>query len=244
MFDRYALAARVTPAIIVLLPVIVAVALWTGGDWPKTLIAVVSWGGLSYFAGQIARDQGTRRERELWALWHGRPTTRFLRHADSTIPKPAQRRYHAKLRELVPGVTMPTVNDEKESPAAADETYESCVMYLLEQTRDAKRFSLLLSENIAYGFRRNLWGMKAAAIVILVLSIAASAAKLLFYDLSEPIRQIVVLDIVAILFLALLFAVWVVRVSPNWIMKAADAYAVRLLSCCDVLEPQSSAPRA
>jgi len=112
-------------------------------------------------------------------------------------------------------------------------------MYLLEQTRDSKRFSLLLGENIAYGFRRNLWGMKAAAIVILVVSIAASAAKLLFYDLSEPIRQqIVVIDLATILFLALLFAVWVVRVSPNWVMEAADAYAVRLLSCCDVLDPQ------
>ena len=235
MFDRYALTARVTPAAIVLLPLIVAVSVWVGGVWPqKILFAGVFWMGLAFLAGQIARDEGKRCELKLWREWGGRPTTRLLRHADPTLPYPVRQRYHEKLVTLVPATTFPTSEEERTAPQAADEVYESCVVALLERTRDAKQFPLVLAENIAYGFRRNLFGMKPAAIILAIIGIVAVAAKL-FMDIRAAAFEPIAVDATALVLLSLLLAIWIARISSTWVKAAADAYAIRLLSSCEVL---------
>lgn len=235
MFDRYALTARVTPAAIVLLPLVVAVSVWVGGAWPqKILFAGAFWMGLAFLAGQIARDEGKRREAKLWQAWGGRPTTRLLRHSDPTLPQPVRQRYHTRLATLVPSITLPTADEERTAPRAADEVYESCVIVLLERTRDPKQFPLVLTENIAYGFRRNLFGMKPAAIILAIIGIVAVAAKL-FMDIRAAAIEPIAVDASALFLLSLLLAIWIARVSSTWVKAAADTYAVRLLSSCDVL---------
>lgn len=235
MFDRYALTARVTPAAIVLLPVIVAVSVWVGGAWPqKILFASAFWMGLAFLAGQIARDEGKRCEVKLWREWGGRPTTRLLRHSDRTLPEPVRQRYHTKLVALVPATTFPTSEEERTAPRAADDVYESCVVALLERTRDPKQFPLVLTENIAYGFRRNLFAMKPAAIVLEITGIVAVAAKVAM-DIRAAAGELIPLDAAALFLLSLLLAIWIARVSSTWVKAAADAYAVRLLSSCEVL---------
>jgi len=235
MFDRYALTARVTPAAIVLLPLVVAVSVWVGGAWPqKILFAGAFWMGLAFLAGQIARDEGKRREAKLWQAWGGRPTTRLLRHSDPTLPQPVRQRYHTRLATLVPSITLPTADEERNAPRAADEVYESCVIVLLERTRDPKQFPLVLTENIGYGFRRNLYGMKPAAVVLTIVGIVAVTAKLLM-DIPAAGNELVAVDASALFLLSLLLAIWVARISSAWVKAAADAYAVRLLSSCDVL---------
>ena len=234
--DRYALTARVTPAAIVLLPLIVAISVWAGGSWPlKIVVGTICWTALAFLASQIARDEGKRREPTLWQSWGGRPTTRLLRHSDRTLPRPVQRRYHEKLGTLVPNVMLPTEEEEGSAPATADAMYESCVIFLLERTRDTKAFALLFSENIAYGFRRNLWGMKPAGVALAIAGLAAVTVKLC-YDIaiSSP-AELLALDAAALLLLSLLLAIWIVRVTPAWVRRAAEAYGLRLLSACDVL---------
>jgi len=235
MFDRYALTARVTPAAIVLLPLVVAMSVWVGGAWPqKILFAGAFWMGLAFLAGQIARDEGKRREAKLWQAWGGRPTTRLLRHSDPMLPQPVRQRYHTRLATLVPSITLPTADEERTAPRAADEVYESCVIVLLERTRDPKQFPLVLTENIGYGFRRNLYGLKPAAIVLTIVGIVAVTAKLLM-DIPAAGNELVAVDASALFLLSLLLAIWVARISSAWVKAAADAYAVRLLSSCDVL---------
>jgi hypothetical protein len=235
MLDRYALTARVTPAAIVLLPLVVGLSVWVGGAWPqKLLFAGVFWMGLAFLAGEIARDEGKRCEAELWRAWGGRPTTRLLRHSDRTFSPPVRQRYHVKLNALVPTGRLPTIEEERIDPRVADEMYESCVLALLERTRDAKQFPLVLTENIAYGFRRNLYGMKRAAVIVAIVGIVVVVVKLTM-DIRAETTELVIIDAAALFLLCLLLAIWSVRVSSTWVKAAADAYAVRLLSSCDAL---------
>src|SRR6267142_2503536 len=167
--DAYSTQARLMPSLIVVMPVgIVIVAVFP----PKLLLESVALGivvnvGLAFAAlfSELARDAGKRKQDKLWKDWGGASSIRLLRHRDKSISPETRIRYHAKLEKLL-SLKMPTVEDEKASPSGADKIYKTCGDYLLEKTRDAKKFALILRENTSYGFRRNLWGMKPAGIFL------------------------------------------------------------------------------
>ena len=73
---------------------------------------------------------------------------------------------------------MPTADDEVNDPDAADRIYASAVSLLLEKTRDKKAFPLVYKELVSYGFRRNLWGLKAGGILFAIIGLVASAFAL------------------------------------------------------------------
>ena len=73
-------------------------------------------------------------------------------------------RYHKRLADLVKGAKAPSANDEQEDPVAADGVYSAWSTYLRVNTRDTKKYSLLLQENINYGYRRNVWGLRPIGI--------------------------------------------------------------------------------
>jgi hypothetical protein len=60
--------------------------------------------------------------------------------------------------------TAPTASEEEENQADADAFYEQAGIWLRENTRDPKRFSILFNENITYSYRRNLLGLKWIAL--------------------------------------------------------------------------------
>jgi len=102
----------------------------------------------------------------------GQPSLLFLRHRDKSINAPTKQRYHALLRSR--GLPVSTKEEEAADPTAADGLYQSAIDWLLEQTRDTRKFSLLLNENIDYGFRRNLLGLKPIALVVSVATFFAN----------------------------------------------------------------------
>ena len=107
---------------------------------------------------QLGRDAGKNKEKGLWDSWGGKPTTQLLRHRDHQLDPNTKSRYHAKLAAIVPGIRMPSPEEEAQDPQAADHVYDSCVKYLIQKTRDHKQFPLLFHENVSYGFRRDLLG--------------------------------------------------------------------------------------
>lgn len=235
-FDSYSLKARYYPTVIVFAPLCMIVLAAGSGLWGpmKGIIgATVAGLGLALVLDQVGRDQGKKKEPALYTVWGGKPTTRWLRHRDNTLDAITKRRYHEKLGKLVEGVKIPSAQDEAETPEAADAVYESCAALLRQRTR-GKEFSLLFQENTNYGFRRNLWGMKPAGIVISIIGTLGCAALAARFFLADNEGWLVAVICAAIC--VVLLVLWTLRFTPNWVRIPAEEYARQLLAACDSLE--------
>ena len=161
----------------------------------------------------------------------GIPTIMLLRHRDQTIEAPTKARYHHILSKMIPDVDLPSKQKEIENPSEADEVYASCTEFLKEATRDHVKFSLVFQENSNYGFRRNLWGMRAAGLVVSAIGTVACGAVFV-YRLRQPANAWLVSAVSALISAVLLF-LWTCRFTPSWVRMTAFAYARQLLAACD-----------
>jgi hypothetical protein len=234
----------VLPVAIVVLPVIltlglvVAVATGDVGAVERavvTLLGSVAGGvGLTMLFEQLGRDQGKKKEDRLWASWGGSPTLQMLRHRDAIMCKSVTReRYHRKLKKLVRDVVLPSGTEEAADPVEADRRYDACIRFLRNATRDRSRFPLIFAENVNYGFRRNLWGMRAAGTACATLG-ALSAGYITALALAAG-DEFWVAGLIIVLVDAVLLTWWIVRIRSKWVLTAAKAYAERLLEACDSL---------
>ena len=196
------------------------------------LVAVLSTCGITTLLGEMGRDQGKKKEGRLFELWGGKPTTKLLRHKDGGIDSITKQRYHQKLLSLIPGIKIPTTEEETENPGSADDTYGSCVRYLIEKTRDKERFPLVYKELTSYGFRRNLWAMKPVGLILSLIGVIASSLPAIF-PLTNALSSIA---FVAIILNVLIFVWWVSRITPGWVKSVAYAYANALIASCDILQ--------
>lgn len=194
--DPYEQKARVFPGLLVVLPLLVPL-LWIFG--PKNpiltaLLGLIASCGAIYALASIARGLGKRLEEKLVERWGGMPTTLILRHRDSFLDSVSKSRYHNDIR-LKLGVTLPGAAEELADPIAADDMYIGATRQLREMTR-GKSHALLLKENIAYGFHRNMLAVRPIGVLIslagvllgLVLSKAIQLRPLVidFSNLADP----------------------------------------------------------
>lgn len=238
--DAYSRKARLTPTLLVILPVAILAVAWSPPDrlGSATLVGLIVTLGGGIVLSEIGRDFGKARQRDLLRLWGGWPTVRLLRHRDSDANAVTRARYHAILSRVVPGMQLPTPEDEARDPIAADLVYESCIDRLRELTRDRAQFPLVFAENTSYGLRRNLWGMKTAGVASAVVGAIGSLLLSALAIARQPDRSTV--PVVAALLNLCLLAFWGWRVSPAWVYQAARAYADRLLASCEALEGRSA----
>lgn len=235
LFDRYSLQARLFPALIVLLPSGAAVLAWSpkADDIAKPLLGLVVGAGALILLAHIAREAGKSVERKLIERWGGWPTTRILRYEDKTIDLLTKERIHARFGELIPNLTMPTASSESADLVAADAVYESCATFVRGKTRDTKVFPLVFTENINYGFRRNLLGLKTLALIVALGCVIACA-----HAINSNVRSGRGWDTFQVLCLSLcllLTVVWVFVVRPEWVRRAATDYAKRLIESVEAL---------
>jgi hypothetical protein len=235
-FDNYTLFARVLPVYIVLLPIFLAGGMWITGE--VSLVHIGSAAAIplavSVLLAHVGRDFGYKKQQKLWDSWDGPPATRFLRHRCEEFNSVSRSRYHKILSKLVKDIEMPTEEIEKENPSKADEAYGACVKYLIAKSRDKEAFPLVYKEVVSYGFRRNLWGMKAFGIVFSLIGLATAVAKIIMTFNGVWVESITLI-VPLVLCLALLF-VWGSIITKNWVSNAAKAYAERLLETCETLD--------
>jgi hypothetical protein len=241
LLDPYSRQARLQPALIVVVPVALLVVVWFPALWSVwgVVLTVASSCGVTLLLSQMARDRGKRLEPELYGAWGGKPSVALLRHRDRNIDENTKARYRAFLASQLPSLNLPTPSEEEADGARADRAYESATAWLLTQTRDTKKFGLLFRENISYGFRRNLWGLKPIGLAIAVASALASTAVLAYSYVAihaAPPAQVVIVTL-ATWVLALLWAIWL---TPSWVRIPADAYGRQLLAACDTLSSSRS----
>lgn len=238
MLDTYALRARLFPAMLVSMPIVLAALCWvpTIALMP-VVIALFTWFGFGVLLAELARDSGKRREAALWASWGGSPTVRRLRLREPASNSVARERWRALVAALAPDLKLPSDGEETADAKRADETYEVCIARLRELTRNATNFPLLFQENISYGFRRNLWAMKPAAIFFTLAAMAVALASLRVR--SQPAFELVVLTAA----ISVLMLTWLlIRITPGWVKEAAERYADQLLWSCEQLVQRTSAP--
>jgi hypothetical protein len=242
--DAYTYRARLLPALLTLLPVFVTVMILYPAVYNATGAAVASLAvgcGVLAFLTHIARTRGRSAEERLIRAWGGQPSTCMLRHGDASLDPHTKGRYHSFLAARVPGLRMPGPETERSDPAAADAVYRSGVSWLLEFARDKSRYPLVYAENVSYGFRRNLYGLKPIGLGLCVACAALTA------DFVAELRPRVVEQVPGpvLLLCGLLiaaFACWTFFVTPASVLDASRAYARALLATCDASSVMDTPP--
>ena len=238
LFDPYDRKARLGPALLCGLPLVVSVVLLVpdlGALW-ATVGGIVLYGGGATFLVQIGRDRGKVLEPGLFRSWGGKPSVAMLRHTDPRLSAATKNRYRAFLERAVPELTLVSPAVEQRCSQKADDGYQSATDWLLTQTRDHERFALLFRENINYGFRRNVWALRPWAFGLETIAIVVVGAIAL-NSWTEATIQTLNIEWWASLMLIVLHAFFFAfKILKAWVRLAAEAYAHQLLAACDVLE--------
>lgn len=228
MTDSYSLKARVYPCAIVLLPCFFLLMHYVSNieAYYHYFSSALGIGLLSFLLAQLGRDRGKRMETDLFKLWGGMPTTIILRHSNNYLDVHTKKRFHDKLEQTIPGIKIPSEEEEKLDLNQADSVYISCSKALIAKTRDEKKYPLLHKENINYGFRRNLWGMKLWAIALLFACICMHC--LISTENFTSLELLKALDFILLATFIGLILFWVFVVNANWVKTTAFAYAEQL----------------
>jgi hypothetical protein len=231
--DGYERKARLYPALLLIAPVVgTAVAMLTAKLTGLQSLAVGAVGcGGAFLLTQLARDSGKKHEASLFAKWGGLPSIAIFRHRDTRLDAITKARYHKKLAGLVKEAKAPTPEQEQADPAAADAIYAAWSTYLRVNTHNTKTFALLFQENVAYGYRRNVWGLRSLGIVVSFLSVVACGVRL--YLVHSSTGKIDEALGGAAAFAGIMLLLWIFRFNGDWVRVPADAYAERLAECAE-----------
>lgn len=158
ILDPYERTARLGPALIVLLPLLLfAITVQILSKPIMTQItALFGACGMIFLLSSMARMLGKAQEVTLYKSWGGMPTTQLLRHRDSIIDPMTKQRYHDFLARKLK-ITFPTASEEQTNPESADDCYRAGVKWLIGKTRDRKKFNLLAKENILWLPSKWVW---------------------------------------------------------------------------------------
>jgi hypothetical protein len=224
--DVYTVRARLFPAIIAAAPAIALAAVFV--FWEsfhlQGVIATLALAVLLFVLSDVARRRGKAIEPRLIKSAEGLPSITMLRHRDATFDAASKARVTnfvgAKL-----GEAPPTAADERRDPDSADEFYRRCGNWLREHTRDKKQFGLLFEENVTYGFRRNLLGLKLPGLILNAAIVVSCITLIWATGLSAPLTQkllpVLVISVLHALYLALM-------VSESSVQEASRQYARQL----------------
>lgn len=231
--DHYQRAAHLNPALLTVLPVFATLMLWLPKEATLLagLISVASSVALAVLLMQFGRARGRAVQERLTNKLGGLASTRALRHGDPLVAKLSRARYHAFLGTA--GLVMPSAEEQSADPGAADEHYRAAADWLREKTRDQKKFAMLHSENRAYGFRRNLLGLKPFGLFLTGLSLIGDLAALYFWGTQNPTREIAGMMLAVLLLVGGIVWLWVV--TEIFVEDASRSYTERLLAACDQL---------
>jgi hypothetical protein len=228
--DRYDRNARLRPALIVFMPIaltVVALAADSLANWSGAVAVVIQAGG-AYILAQTIGDIGKKKEPALFKRFGGRPTDRLLSH--KTAPNRALLALrHKKLQDLLPNIKIPTAATEEKNQAAAASVWAACVDLIRGKCRGNEA---VMRENISYGWRRNTWAIKPAGIAaagVCTIVVVAELGGLLYRH--ERINPIV--PFIGGVNLAMVL--WWLTVTPDWVLRAANLYAERLIEALDAL---------
>ena len=156
----------------------------------------------------------------------------MLRHRDQSIEAGSKTLLHRKLVALQIVARLPTPAEEIADPVKADAQYRTCANWLRRKALELKAktpFDIVHSENIAYGFRRNLLGIRPYGLMVLAASTATTITAFFFH--RHPYIELVGIILVG--------AYLVLAVNTEAVKRAAYDYSRRLLDAAQSLQATS-----
>jgi hypothetical protein len=235
--DKYTLNARIYPVVILLLPIII-IGVSYSIEYDSLIQTISSLGitsALLYFFSNLGRDNGKLKEPKLWSKWGGMPTVQLLSFKNEEIDPITKRKYHKILLELSP-IEDKGLNFETTDIHLVSNIYEYWTTFLISRTRNTKKFPLIFKENISYGFRRNLWGLKNISILFLIISISGNILYQFLVVGSKNLLDFPISFFISELFMIIILLIWIFRINSEWIRIPAFAYAERLLESVEEIK--------
>lgn len=234
--DPYERKARVIPGLLVSLPLLVPLLCVYGAKHPvlTSVIGLLGGCGAIYALASVARGRGKKLEEKLLKQWGGMPTTLALRHRDKFLDSISKQRYHREISSKL-GIEMPSEQDEALDPVKADDVYIGATKRLRELTRDNKK--LLLKENIAYGFHRNMVAMKLVGILSCLCGLVYGGLIAGVIRVQPPHFELVHLADpglaagLTILISSSLLTAWLFYFDKDAVKRMGFVYAERLFEC-------------
>jgi hypothetical protein len=230
VFDRYSRTARLAPAILAALPALTLLAAGISSASTALRAVGVLGGCVGLAVVALVRDRGRHVQQRLWREWGGPPASRRLRWRDG--PTSEIERLHERV-ERATGLALPDAAEEERDLTEADARYDETIEALRALTRDPDRFKLVFEENIHYGWRRNCYGLRSAAITVAALSLIAAACILAFTGGTLPGRVGRWAPALVISALALIW--WTFVVTEAWVRSAAELYSDKLFEAAHAI---------
>jgi hypothetical protein len=234
--DKYSLNARIYPMVLFLFPIVI-IGISYSIEYEKYTQILTTLGissALLYFLSNLGRDNGKRKESKLWEKWGGMPSSQLLSFKNNLIDNNTKRKYHQKLLRLSP-IQQLEIDFENAEYFEVSEIYKSWTKYLISQTRDTKKYSLLFKENISYGFRRNLWGLRTISLSLLIAVIIGNFIIQGIRNGFESINDFQIPFFISESLLLILLVIWVFIIRSNWVKLPAFAYSERLLESIETI---------
>jgi hypothetical protein len=229
-FDEYDRKARLTPGLLLILPVAFVIVAFGLKQYPAVAVAgaLLGGAGAAYLLAILIRQLGKEAEIRLWKKWGGPPTTSLLRMRSPT-PNPILRDSWRHAVQNRTGLTLLSETAEAADPETADNTIEAAVRQLLGY-RDNAAYPLVKVELIQYGFERNYYAARWYGRTIALLAIGSLVFGLIDRSLRIDGANASHGGLIAALVLnALLLAMWVITPSEPRTKSAALRYADQLL---------------
>ncbi|PYV14634.1 MAG: hypothetical protein DMG21_17505 [Acidobacteria bacterium] len=176
VFDAYEWRARVFPAVIVSLPVVIA--LWSALLWKDITVGGGTASGLVslaiiYALSTVVRSNGVRLQQELFKKWGAHPSTIVLRWRDKTLGNDLKAKYRRAVVSTLK-LPIPTEREESENPADADKLIAQAFDRIRGVLRDEDADGLWATHNADYGFHRNLMGSRVLWLSVSVVGVLVS----------------------------------------------------------------------
>jgi hypothetical protein len=243
ILDAYSVKARYYPALLATIPALAALAILI--SWSRfgltTIVASAAIPVLVFASADIARRLGKRIEERIYEESGGKPSVTMLRYSDGTFDAESKEQYRTFLASKI-NRPAPTEDQEKADVKAGDTFYERAGAWLRENTRDVKKFSVLFSENITYGFRRNLLGLKWPALA-LNLGLVLLCGFLLYKKLPIDTEDDTTLRLIVVAVLAVVHSLYMAfGVSKQSVIDASRTYARQLILSCETFLGKEKAP--
>lgn len=233
--DDYTLQARVAPVLLAVFPLSLYIASFFSSESIAIglVTGLLAISGLGPLIAQLGRDSGRLKEAELYKEWGGKPTTRLFRFNGSDFDSLRVSALHKNMKSLLSDDSCDI--NEVDAPEEADKLYSRWTDYLREATRDKVAFPVVYAENINYGFRRNLYGLKRVGICFSILIILAILFSHFFREASVLNKSLSAMEESTIVVSVIMVYFYMFIIKKNWVKIAADAYAKSILLASDKL---------